>query len=109
MTTVLKPLKNNIMFQFLDETAGAKGRFTDRRTPSGIILTTQGTNQNLPRWGKVAYVGPETQVAVGEYILVEALMWTPATEIEGAKLWKTDDTKVLMVTTDVEDTYRTSF
>jgi len=105
----LLPLKSNVMFQFLDETAGAKGRFTDRKTESGIIIPTLDSSQKLPRWGKVIAAGPESEVKEGEYILIEALMWSFGIEFEGEKIWKTDDSKIMMVTEDVQETYRTSF
>jgi co-chaperonin GroES (HSP10) len=103
------PLKNNVMFKFLDETAGSKGKFTDRKTEGGIILPTLDSSQKLPRWGKVVAVGPDAQVAVGEYILIEALMWSFGTEVDGEKMWKTDDSKIVLVTDDVTETYKTSF
>jgi co-chaperonin GroES (HSP10) len=105
----LEPISNNIMFYFLDSTGGSKGKFTDRRTESGIIISTTDEGQKVPRWGKVVAVGPEAQVAVGDFILVEALQWSFNTEFEGEKLWKTDDTRVIMVTDDHMDTINTSF
>ena len=100
------------MFQFLDSTGGAKGKFTDRTTQGGIIIPTLDSEQKLPRWGQVIALGPEAAeagLAVGDYILIEALMWSFGTEIDDAKMWKTDDSKVMMVTDDVNDTTRTSF
>ena len=108
----IRPLNNNIMFQFLDATGGAKGKFTDRKTESGIIIPTLDSAQKLPRWGRVVALGPKAEEAgleVGNYVLIEALMWSFGTEIDGEKLWKTDDSKVLMVTDDIDLTTRTSF
>ena len=106
----LNVLKNYIMFQFLDETGGAKGKFTDRKYgETGIIIPVLDSSQKLPRWGKVVAAGPEAQVVEGEYILIEALMWSYGIDFDGEKLWKTDDSKVMMVTDDIEETYKTSF
>ena len=108
----IKPLNNNILFQFLDHTGGAKGKFTDRITPSGIVIPTLDSAQKLPRWGKVVALGPkaaEAGLSVGDFILIEALMWSFGTEVDGVKMWKTDDSKVLMVTDDEEETKGTSF
>ena len=102
--TAVFPLKNNFMFSFLDETGGAKGKFTDRTLASGIIIPTVDSAQKLPRWGRVVAAGPESAAEVGQFILVEALMWTYGTEVDGQKMWKTDDTKVLMVTDDEAST-----
>ena len=108
MKTIL-PLRNNILFQFLDETHGAKGRFTDRKLDSGIIIPTLDSAQKIPRLGKVVAAGPDAQVVEGELILIESLMWSYGVELDGVKYWKTDDTKILMVTTDIEETKGTSF
>lgn len=104
MTTTLHPLKNSIMFEFLDETGGSKGKFTDRATSSGIIIAQADQQQKLPRWGKVIAVGPKSAVKVGEFVLIEALMWTFGTEVNNQKMWKTDDSRVMMVTDNIEDT-----
>ena len=107
----IKPLNNNILFQFLDATGGAKGKFTDRVSKGGIVIPTLDSEQKRPRWGKIIALGPKAEEAglkVGEYILIEALMWSFGTEVDDVKLWKTDDSKVLMVTDDLEEVERTS-
>lgn len=103
------PIRDNVMFQFLDATGGGKGKFTDRATASGIIIAQDEMQQKLPRWGCVTAVGPKSQVKPGEYILIEALMWTYGTEINDEKYWKTDDTRIMMVTDDAELTRNTTF
>ena len=109
MTQVF-PIKNHIMFQFLDDTGGSKGKFSNRSTASGIIIAQTDMQQKVPRWGKVYNAGPESLVKEGEFILIEALMWSYGTEInDDLKLWKTDDSKVLMVTTDEALTNGTEF
>jgi co-chaperonin GroES (HSP10) len=102
----IKPLKNNVLFKFLDRTGGQQGKFTDR-TRSGIILTNLSEGgQKDARWGVVVAVGPDAEqdVQVGEYILIEPMMWTFGVEVEGEKLWKTDPTKIMAVTDDVSAT-----
>lgn len=97
----LRPLNNNIMFQFLDSTGGSKGRFTDTHR-SGIILVPSVDSQKKARWGLVLSVGPKVEgVQPGDYILIEALMWMEGTKVDGVPMWKTDDTKVLAVTDDL--------
>lgn len=98
----IHPLRTNIVFQFLDETAGKKGRFTDRKTESGIIIPTLDSAQKEPRWGVVTAAGPDSEVKEGEYIFIEALMWSYGFEFEDEKYWKTDDSKVLFATDDYE-------
>jgi co-chaperonin GroES (HSP10) len=99
---IIKPLKNNVMFAFLDSTGGSKGRFTPRSTASGIILVPSLADQKKARWGEVLAAGPDADVSVGDFILVEALMWMEGTEVDGVKMWKTDDTKILVVTDDID-------
>lgn len=106
--TQLSALRNNILFKFLDETGGSKGMFTDRKTPGGIVLPTLQSEQKDSRWGLVTHVGPDVDgVSPGDYIFIEPLMWSFGTVVDGEKLWKTDDTKILFVTDDPADTVRT--
>lgn len=107
--TTIKPLKNNIMFKFLDETAGSKGKFNERTKGLIVLPTGLDSAQKQPRWAEVIAVGPEAAVEVGEYIYIEALQWTFGTEVDGVKMWKTDDSKVILATTDIEETYKTGF
>jgi len=96
---ILKPLRNNVMFKFLDETAGSKGAFTES-TLSSIIIPRTNTTQKVARWGEVIAAGPDTQVVPGDFILIESLMWMEAVKVDDEKVWKTDDSKVLAVTND---------
>jgi co-chaperonin GroES (HSP10) len=109
MQTKIIPLRNNIMFRFLDETHGSKGKFQERQTLSGIIIPVVDSTQKAERGGEVLAGGPDaaSQINVGDFILVEGLQWTVHTVIDGEKMWKTDDTKVLLVTDDVFETYGT--
>ena len=98
----LRPLGNNIMFKFLEETGGQKGRFHDVHK-SGIIVVPSVGSQKVARWGEVVAVGPKVEgISPGDFILIEALMWMEGVKFgeEGEKVWKTDDSKVLVVTND---------
>lgn len=97
--TTIRPLKNNIMFKFLDETAGSKGAFTES-TLSGIIIPRTNSTQKVARWAEVIAAGPDTEVVPGDFILIESLMWMEAVKVDDQKMWKTDDSKVLAVTND---------
>lgn len=97
----LRVLRNNVMFQFLDSSGGAKGRFSTQ-TQSGILIAPSVSNQKGNRWGRVVAAGPDAAVKPGDYILVEALMWMEGTQFEGERMWKTDDSKILVVTDDVD-------
>ena len=100
----LRPLGSTILFQFMDETSGARGEFSER-TRSGLIIPRIENTQKGERWGRVIAVGPDVDgVLVGEFILITPLMWTNYESFDGQKIWKTDDTKVLMVTDDESQT-----
>lgn len=67
----LEPLKDRVFFTDMN--------FEDEVTSSGIILTSDnGKGHGIkPRWGRVWAVGPEqTDVKVGEWILIQHGRWT---------------------------------
>lgn len=66
-----KPLRNNVFVAGMD--------FGERKTQSGIVLRSDdGKSEGIrPRWGRVWAIGPEqTDVKVGEWVLVEHGRWT---------------------------------
>ena len=91
------------MFEFVDYTSGKQGKFISGTTNWGFAFTTGTTDQKCARWGKVITAGPTAGVMPGEYILVESLMWMEGTKIGKQKMWKTDDSKILAVTTDIRE------
>lgn len=100
--TTLRPLGNTVLFKFLDVTEGSKGQFSER-TRGGLIIPTLQSTQKQQRWGQITGLGPLAEsegLAVGEFILIEALMWSNGIDIEDEKIWKTDPSKILCVTTD---------
>ncbi len=99
-------IRNNILFQFLDETKTADGKFIERTRGSIIIGSVRDNQNSQPRWGKVLSVGPEAfAVKEGDFILIEPGKWTVGTEIDGVKMWKTDENCVICTTTEESDTY----
>ena len=101
----LRPLNDTILFQFLDETGGAKGRFTERHKGSIIIPTLNSNQSGVPRWAKAIAVGPKVnEVTVGMFIMIEPLQWTTHEVFEGEKVWKTTESKVFLSTDNEEDT-----
>lgn len=105
MTTTVAPLRDTIIFQFIDETSGIQRGFTDV-TKSGIVIAQAPSQQKVARWGKVVAVGPESGVLPGQFVLIEALQWTTRTEIDGDNFWKTEDSRILAVTDRIEDCER---
>jgi co-chaperonin GroES (HSP10) len=73
----LKPLHDNILVTEMN--------FTERFTSGGIVIVgDDGKASGIrPRWGKVYAVGPEqTDVSVGQYVLVAHGRWTRGIKIE---------------------------
>ncbi len=100
--TTLKPLKDSILFIWLDADE------FETTTSSGIVLQrTLNTARN--RWGKIIAVGPLSTAKVGEYILCDNHV-----EAYGAKhpdspqnernekrdVWRVRDENVICVTSD---------
>jgi hypothetical protein len=48
-------------------------------------------------------VGPLAEVKEGDLILIEAMMWMEGNKWEGGMVWKTDDTKILAITDDINE------
>lgn len=102
----LRPLKNTVLFQFLDETGGAKGRFAERYNGSIVIPVLNSTQNKSPRWGKAVRVGPDVrEIKEGDFILIEPLQWTYNEVFEGEKIWKTDESKIMLSTDDESATF----
>jgi hypothetical protein len=103
---MLRPLANSIFFIFEDDVTSTK--FVNKASSGILIAEGQGDQVNIPRWGTTILVGPDVdadEVQPGDYILVEKGMWTTAFETDGLKLWKTDVTKVLLVSDEPATAY----
>jgi co-chaperonin GroES (HSP10) len=107
--TKLNPLHDNVIVTEMN--------FSDRITSSGIILPGDDTKSQgiRPRWAKVYAIGSEqTQVSVGQYILIEHGRWTRGInmEIDGEKvtIHKIDNNAILLVSDEMQsdDTFSTA-
>jgi hypothetical protein len=101
----LRPLGDNFLFAFLDD--NSEGRFIDR-SRAGIIMTNQNIlgQSGVPRWGKVLAIGNDViDFKLGDYVLIEAGMWTIGFKHDGVKIWKSDQQKVCAITEDYSATY----
>lgn len=95
---MLTPLFNGILFVFLDDFK--KGRFQEKTDWGFHIPGDHENTSKQGRWGKVLAVGPDVRsedVETGDYIFVEPLMWTQGIEHDDTQVWKTDSTKVMLV------------
>lgn len=93
----LKPLRDKIFVTDIN--------FDQEMTIGGIVLPSDnGKGQGVkPRWGRVWAIGPEqTDVKIGEWILMEHARWTREFEYENedgsiTKLHMADNEAILMV------------
>lgn len=73
----LTPLRNNVLVTDME--------FEMQRTSTGLFVPSDNgkTSGIHPRWGRVWAIGPEqTDVKVGEWILIEHGRWTRTVELE---------------------------
>lgn len=71
------PIKDNVLVSDMD--------FDMQKTASGILITSDnGKAEGIyPRWGKVWAIGPDqSDVQIGEWVLVEHGRWTRTIEFE---------------------------
>lgn len=105
--TKLRALRNNIIFQFVEDSAtlndgkaAAKG--FEEITKWGFRIVDSKSSANSPRWGVVTSVGPDVveDIYPGRKILIESLRWTEGVTLEGATYWSTNEDVVLAVNKD---------
>ena len=107
VTGKLRPLADGVLLSDME--------FGEETTLGGIVLTSDnGKVQGIkPRWGKVWAIGPtQTEVKVGDWVLMEHGRWSRAAEYENedgtiTKLQKAD-TNAMMIVADERpsDAYR---
>jgi co-chaperonin GroES (HSP10) len=92
----IRPIKKHILVRDMN--------FAEQRTQSGIYIPSDdGKSEGVkPRWARVFAVGPEqTEVNVGEWVLLEHGRWTRGIEVEnedGTKftIWRADPEGIMM-------------
>lgn len=71
------PIRDHVLVSDMD--------FGEQVTASGIVIKSDNGKSSgvKPRWGRVWAVGPEqTEVTVGEWIMIEHGRWTRTIEVE---------------------------
>jgi co-chaperonin GroES (HSP10) len=97
VTGTLTPLRDRVLFSDME--------FGEEITKGGIILKSDNGKADgiKPRWGRVWAIGPEqTEVKVGEWILLEHGRWSRAAEYENedgtiTKIQLADNDAIMMV------------
>ena len=99
---IFKPLRDGILVRNMD--------FGERKTASGlIVLSDDGKVGGIhPRWGEVIAVGNEqSDVQVGQYVMVAHGRWTRGiniTDAEGDKTIRCVDPKDCLLVSDEPQT-----
>lgn len=109
MTQEIRALRDCVLVQFIDETRGEKGAFTEAPTKSGILLRASNAQQKVARWAKVFAVGPKAadDIKPGQFVLIEALMWSNGVMVDDStKVWMTQPDKILLVADNEGDCTR---
>ena len=103
----IRAIRDHIIFQFEDaivkksDHGNSRSQFSET-TDWGFEVSNYDEGAKSPRWGIVVSVGKEVaaDIQVGSRILVEALQWTEAIELEGNSYWRTDEMKVMALDED---------
>lgn len=97
----LRPILNNILFQFCDELMTANGvkQFREQTSWGFDLRANFDHNLKVPRWVNVISVGPDVseEIKPGMKVLVEALKWTTGVEFEGQMYWMTNEDQIIAV------------
>jgi hypothetical protein len=94
-------VKDSILFKFVEDTG--KGFFKNK-TSWGFEVVKKQDDTKYARWGEVLAVGKKVKnVQVGQYILIEPLMWTLGVEHNGQKFWATNEEKVMLVSKEIPE------
>lgn len=103
----IKAIRNHVIFQFEDAikkktNCGKETRQFEEVTDWGFEISNYDDGAKNPRWGIVVSIGHEvtSDIEVGSKILVEALQWTEAMEVDGQSYWRTDDSHLMAIDDD---------
>jgi co-chaperonin GroES (HSP10) len=92
---MITTLHNNILFTFNDE---SDSQGFNNVSAGGIVYKSFDHDAKTPRWATVLVVGPDVKdVKAGDEILIENLRWSEGHEIDGLKIWMTQESEVMCV------------
>lgn len=85
--------KTRILFKF---TQGVSQGSFNNNTDWGFEIKKPTEDVQTPRWARVEVVGKDVKsVKPGQFILIEALMWTNGFTYGGEKYWATAEHKLI--------------
>jgi len=95
---MLQPLNKDILFIFTDK---IKNNLFKESTDWGFeIVENHDRTAKQGRWAKIVAVGPDVdreEIPPSGWIFIEHLMWSRGFSHEKVKVWKTDASKVMLV------------
>ena len=88
-------IEDGIIFKFVEDIAN---KAFEKKTEWGFVVKDKTNDVKQPRWGQALVVGPKVKhVKVGDYVLIENLQWTNGLDYKNDKFWKTNESKVMLV------------
>ena len=103
---MIRPLANNILFKFLNDTESDLGKFKEVTSFGLELIADTDDSAKRSRWAIVSYIGPEVKdIEVGDYICIAPLRWTDSFKYKRSKFWKTNDEEVMLVSKDKPSIY----
>jgi len=88
-------LEDGIIFKFIENLSN---KSFDNKTQWGFVVKDKTDDFKRPRWAVAMRLGPKVRhVKVGDYILIENLQWTTGLDYKDDKFWKTNESRVMMV------------
>ena len=99
---MLQPLNKDILFIFTDKVKN--GTFKESTDWGLEMVENHDRTAKQGRWGKVVAVGPNVdreEVPPSGWIFIEPLMWSRGATIDGIKIWKTDASKVMLISDEM--------
>lgn len=92
---MISTLHNNILFTFND---ALDSQGFNNVSEGGIVFKSYDHDAKSARWATVLVVGPDVKdVKAGDEILIENLRWSEGHEVDGLKIWMTQEPEVMCV------------
>lgn len=90
----MNAIGKSILFKFVQNVDSTN---FENKLDWGFVIKAPTEDSSQPRWGVIQSLGSEcTDLSVGDYILIEPLMWTNFVEHDGSKYWRTTADKIIL-------------
>lgn len=90
----MKAIGDSILFKFVQNVDTSN---FENKLDWGLVIKAPTEDSAQPRWAIVESIGDDVNgLSIGDYILIEPLMWTNFVEHSGSKYWRTTSDKVII-------------